>query len=88
MADNNQLNTAWLGELTNAHHDGTTQQIDDFVAAFATDNQIFNQKKAVVHQARLKEDEVWLKSQRDAVVPLLEVPPPRVEGTGSMPLGD
>ena len=34
MADNNQLNTAWLGELTNAHHDGTTQQIDDHVGYF------------------------------------------------------
>ena len=72
MATSNQLNTAWLAELANAHHDGTTQQIDDFVAAFATDNQVFNQKKAVIHQARLKEDEVWLKSQRDEVVPLLE----------------
>ena len=72
MATSSQLNYGWLGDLANAHHDGTTQQIDDFVAAFATDNQIFNQKKAVVHQARLKEDEVWLKSQRDAVVPLLE----------------
>ena len=72
MATSNQLNTAWLAELANAHHDGTTQQIDDFVQAFVTDNSIFNQKKTAVHQARLKEDEVWLKSQRDEVVPLLE----------------
>ena len=72
MAETNQLNHAWLASLANPHHDGTTQQIDDFVAAFTTDNQVFNQKKAVIHQARLKEDEVWLKSQRDAVVPLLE----------------
>ena len=72
MATSNQLNTAWLAELSNPHHDGTTQQIDDFVQAFVTDNSIFNQKKTAVHQARLKEDEVWLKSQRDEVVPLLE----------------
>ena len=72
MAETNQLNHAWLASLANPHHDGTTQQIDDFVAAFTTDNQVFNQKKAVIHQARLKEDEVWLKSQRDAAVPLLE----------------
>lgn len=26
MADNNQLNTAWLADLTNLHHDGTTQR--------------------------------------------------------------
>ena len=72
MATNNQLNTAWLAQLPNPHHDGTTQQIDDFVAEFETDNQIFIQKRTAVHQARLKEDEVWLKSQRDAVVPLLD----------------
>ena len=65
MADNNQLNTAWLGELTNAHHDGTTQQIDDFVQAFETDNAKVLQKVAAVHQCRQTEDEVWLKSQRD-----------------------
>jgi len=72
MADNNQLNTAWLGDLSNAHHDGTTQQIDDFAQSFVTDNQLFNQRKAAVHQARQREDEVWLTSQRDDVVPLLE----------------
>ena len=72
MADNNQLNVAWLGDLSNPHHDGTTQQIDDFAQAFVTDNQVFNQKRAAVHQARQKEDEVWLTSQRDDVVPLME----------------
>ena len=80
MADILQLNTSWLSELTNPHHDGTTQQIDDFVQAFVTDNQIFNQKKTAVHQARLKEDEVWLKSQRDAAVPLLEGADKRQDG--------
>ena len=42
------------------------------MAEFETDNQVFIQKRTAVHQARLKEDEVWLKSQRDAVVPLLD----------------
>ena len=72
MATNNQLNTAWLAQLPNPHHDGTTQQIDDHVQAFETDNAVFNQKRAALHQARQTEDEVWLKSQRDAVVPLLD----------------
>ena len=72
MADNNQLNTAWLGELTNAHHDGTTQQIDDFVQAFETDNAKVLQKVAAVHQCRQTEDEVWLKSQRDPAAKELE----------------
>ena len=68
MATNNQLNTAWLVQLTNPHHDGTTQQIDDQVQAFVTDNAVFNQKRTALHQARQTEDEVWLKSQRDAVI--------------------
>ena len=72
MADNNQLNTAWLGELTNPHHDGTTQQIDDFVRNFETDNAKVLQKVAAVHQCRQTEDEVWLKSQRDPAAKELE----------------
>ena len=72
MAESNQLNHAWLALLTNPNHDGTTQQIDDFVQAYVTDNQVFNQKRAVVHQARQKEDEVWLVSQRDPAVVRLE----------------
>ena len=72
MAESNQLNHAWLAFLANPHHDGTTQQIDDFLQAYATDNQFFNQKKATVHQARQKEDEVWLRSQRDPAVERLE----------------
>ena len=38
MATNNQLNYGWLADLPNPHHDGTTQQIDDHVQAFETDN--------------------------------------------------
>ena len=72
MATNNQLNYGWLADLPNPHHDGTTQQIDDHVQAFETDNAVFNQKRTALHQARQTEDEVWLKSQRDAVVPLLD----------------
>ena len=80
MPTNNQLNTAWLVQLPNAHHDGTTQQIDDHVQAFQTDNQVFNQKRSALHQARQTEDEVWLKSQRDAVVPLLDAADKRQDG--------
>ena len=72
MAESNQLNHAWLAFLANPHHDGTTQQIDDFLQAYATDNAVFNQKKSIVHQSRQKEDEVWLKSQRDPAVERLE----------------
>ena len=71
MSAENQLNTAWLAELSNAHHDGTTQQIDDFSQAFETDNAVFIQKRTAVHQARQREDEVWFSTQRDPVVPRL-----------------
>ena len=72
MAQNFQLPFSWLDDLANPHHDGTTQQIDDFAQAYVTDNQVFINKRTAVHAARLKEDEVWLKSQRDPVVKLLE----------------
>ena len=72
MAETNQLNHAWLALLANPHHDGTTQQIDDFLQAFESDNQVFNQKKGAVHQRRLNEDEAWIKSQRDPAVKNLE----------------
>ena len=80
MAETNQLNYGWLDDLSNPHHDGTTQQIDDFVQAFVSDNAIFNQKRAAVHQARLVEDEVWFKSQRDPVVPRLEAADKQQDG--------
>ena len=72
MAESIQLNYGWLGDLANPHHDGTTQQIDDFVQSFQTENARFLEKAAAVHQARLKEDEVWYKSQRDPAVKRLE----------------
>lgn len=80
MATNNQLNYGWLGDLSNALHDGTTQQIDDLVQAFVNDNQVLTQRRTALHQARQSEDEVWLKSQRDAVVPLLEAADKRQDG--------
>lgn len=66
------LNTWWLGRLTNPHHDGTTQQIDDFVQGYQTENARFLEKRATLHQTRLNEDSVWLTSQRDPVVKRLE----------------
>ena len=72
MAESNQLNYGWLVNMNNANHDGTTQQIDDVVQAFQSDNAVFNQKKAALHTTRQREDEVWLTSQRDPNVKLLE----------------
>ena len=46
------LPTNWLAALSNANHDGTTQQIDDAVGNFETENQVFLQKAQTVHQAR------------------------------------
>ena len=54
------------------NHDGTTQQIDDAVGNFETENQVFLQKAQAVHQARVQEDDVWQKSQVDPVVKQLE----------------
>ncbi len=73
MAESNQLNTAWLARLTNPHHDGTTQQIDDIVAKFVTDNNKLKEKVTTLHQCRQQEDDVWQKSQRDPVVKQLEI---------------
>jgi len=72
MAQNYQLPFSWLADLSNANHDGTTQQIDDFAQAFVTANQVFIGKRTNVHQARLNEDDVWLRTQRDPIVKLLE----------------
>lgn len=45
--------------LTNANHDGVTQQIDDRLQAFETDNQMLIAAAAGVHQARLAEDAAY-----------------------------
>ena len=72
MADILQLNTSWLAELTNPHHDGTTQQIDDCCGNYETDNATFLRKSQALHQCRVKEDEAWKKSQVDPVVKQLQ----------------
>ncbi len=70
--ENPTLPTNWLAALSNANHDGTTQQIDDAVGNFETENQVFLQKAQAVHQSRVQEDDVWQKSQVDPVVKQLE----------------
>jgi len=72
MADFEELNFSYLGLLSNAHHDGTTQQIDDAAQGFETENATYIRKSMAVHQARLVEDEAWKKSQVDPVVKHLQ----------------
>ena len=72
MAENIQLPTSWLSNLSNANHDGTTQQIDGFVSAYETDNAKYQSLVQALHRCRQKEDEVWLKAQRDPAVKRLE----------------
>ena len=50
------LTTNYLTRLSNANHDGVTQQIDDRFAEFETDNQLFIAARNAVHQARQAED--------------------------------
>ena len=49
--------------LSNTHHDGTTQQIDDLMGDYETENATFIRKATALHQCRVKEDEAWKKSQ-------------------------
>lgn len=72
MADFEELNFSYLALLSNAHHDGTTQQIDDAVQAFETDNAVCIRKAAALHQTRVREDEVWQKSLVDPAVKKLQ----------------
>ena len=96
MADFEELNFSYLGLLSNAHHDGTTQQIDDATRDFETENATFLRKSAALHQCRVKEDEVWQKSQVDPAVKQLQAADKRqdnymscfhsiVNGYGSLP---
>ena len=96
MPDFEELNFSYLGLLSNAHHDGTTQQIDDACAEFETENMRFIQKRSALHQCRVKEDEAWKKSQVDPVVKQLQAADKRqdnymscfhsiVSGYGSLP---
>lgn len=50
------LTTSYLARLSNANHDGVTQQIDDRFAAFETDNTMFINAATAVHAARQAED--------------------------------
>ena len=50
------LTTSYLARLSNANHDGVTQQIDDRFAAFETDNTMFLNAATAVHAARQAED--------------------------------
>jgi hypothetical protein len=53
------LGNSYLMRLTNANHDGVTQQIDDRLQAFETDNAMLVAAVAGVHQARLAEDAAY-----------------------------
>ena len=96
MPDFEELNFSYLGLLSNAHHDGTTQQIDDACAEFETEVMAFIRKRSALHQARVKEDEVWQRSQVDPAVKQLQAADKRqdnymscfhaiVNGYGSLP---
>ena len=50
------LTTSYLAQLTNANHDGVTQQIDDRLQGFETENMMLLQAVSVVHTARHGED--------------------------------
>ena len=54
-----QVKDAPKVRLTNANHDGVTQQIDDRLQAFETENQMLIQAAAAVHTARQKEEEAY-----------------------------
>ena len=53
------LRTSYLAQLTNANHDGVTQQIDDRLQGFETDNTMLQQAAAAVHTARQAEDAAY-----------------------------
>lgn len=50
------LTTSYLVKLSNANHDGVTQQIDDRFSAFETDNMMLLQAAAEVRTTRQTED--------------------------------
>ena len=53
------LTTSYLAQLTNANHDGVTQQIDDRLQGFETDNLMIIQATEAVHAARQTEDAAY-----------------------------
>lgn len=53
------LTTNYLTRLSNANHDGVTQQIDDRLQGFETENQLLLQAMNGVHTARQGEDTAY-----------------------------
>lgn len=53
------LTTSYLSKLANANHDGVTQQIDDRLQAFETENTMLIQAASAVHTARQAEDTAY-----------------------------
>ena len=53
------LTTSYLAQLTNANHDGVSQQICDRLTAFTTDNQMLTAAKQGVVAARQAEDTAY-----------------------------
>lgn len=56
---NKNLTTNYLSRLSNANHDGVSQQICDRLRDFETENQMLIQAVSGVHQARQKEDAAY-----------------------------
>ena len=53
------LTTSYLVKLSNANHDGVTQQICDRLRDFETENQMLILAVSGVHRARQKEDAAY-----------------------------
>ena len=53
------LTTSYLAKLSNANHDGVTQQIDDRLQGYETDNLKVIQAAEGVHTARQAEDTAY-----------------------------
>jgi len=53
------LTTNYLSRLSNANHDGVTQQIDDRLQGFETENQLLLQAMNGIHTARQGEDTAY-----------------------------
>ena len=53
------LTTSYLAQLSNANHDGVTQQIADRLTAFVTDNTMLQQAVTGVQSARQAEDTAY-----------------------------
>ena len=58
---NKNLTTNYLSRLSNANHDGVSQQICDRLRDFETENQMLIQAVNGVHQARQAEDTARIK---------------------------